>query len=224
MKSKFALATVLMLAAASSASASNLLTNGGFDDPTGFSPPSNNTMSLGVGATTMTGWTVVNGSLAWIQTPDPFNLNPTSPSFFLDLTDYRDASPYGGVTQLLSTTAGNTYVLSFDLGSSLQYNVPDSITASAGATSATFTSTNTSQNDIWEHHTLQFTAGAGPTTLISLVGNNAAGAYIGLDSVSVELQTAIPEPATWAMMILGFAGIGFVAYRRKNKAMAFRFA
>jgi PEP-CTERM motif len=26
---------------------------------------------------------------------------------------------------------------------------------------------------------------------------------------------AVPEPSTWAMMILGFAGIGFMAYRRK---------
>ena len=30
---------------------------------------------------------------------------------------------------------------------------------------------------------------------------------------------AVPEPSTWAMMILGFAGVGFMAYRRKN-AMA----
>ena len=29
--------------------------------------------------------------------------------------------------------------------------------------------------------------------------------------------TAVPEPSTWAMMILGFAGIGFIAYRRKSK-------
>jgi hypothetical protein len=28
---------------------------------------------------------------------------------------------------------------------------------------------------------------------------------------------AVPEPSTWAMMILGFAGLGFMAYRRKNK-------
>jgi hypothetical protein len=27
----------------------------------------------------------------------------------------------------------------------------------------------------------------------------------------------IPEPSTWAMMILGFAGIGLMAYRRKSK-------
>jgi PEP-CTERM motif len=26
---------------------------------------------------------------------------------------------------------------------------------------------------------------------------------------------AVPEPSTWAMMILGFAGVGFIAYRRK---------
>jgi hypothetical protein len=29
--------------------------------------------------------------------------------------------------------------------------------------------------------------------------------------------TAVPEPSTWAMMLLGFAGIGFMAYRRKSK-------
>ena len=29
--------------------------------------------------------------------------------------------------------------------------------------------------------------------------------------------TAVPEPSTWAMMILGFAGVGLMAYRRKSK-------
>ncbi|WP_024519807.1 PEPxxWA-CTERM sorting domain-containing protein [Bradyrhizobium sp. Tv2a-2] len=33
--------------------------------------------------------------------------------------------------------------------------------------------------------------------------------------------TAAPEPSTWAMMILGFAGVGFLAYRRRNQASAF---
>ncbi len=28
---------------------------------------------------------------------------------------------------------------------------------------------------------------------------------------------AVPEPSTWAMMILGFAGVGFMAYRRSRK-------
>jgi hypothetical protein len=30
----------------------------------------------------------------------------------------------------------------------------------------------------------------------------------------------VPEPSTWAMMILGFAGVGFVAYRRKRGGSA----
>jgi hypothetical protein len=29
--------------------------------------------------------------------------------------------------------------------------------------------------------------------------------------------SAVPEPSTWAMMILGFCGIGFMAYRRKDR-------
>jgi PEP-CTERM motif-containing protein len=29
--------------------------------------------------------------------------------------------------------------------------------------------------------------------------------------------SAVPEPSTWAMLLLGFAGIGFMAYRRKSK-------
>jgi hypothetical protein len=29
--------------------------------------------------------------------------------------------------------------------------------------------------------------------------------------------SAVPEPSTWAMMILGFAGVGFMAYRRRSK-------
>ena len=31
---------------------------------------------------------------------------------------------------------------------------------------------------------------------------------------------AVPEPSTWAMMILGFAGVGFMAYRRSRKSSA----
>jgi hypothetical protein len=29
---------------------------------------------------------------------------------------------------------------------------------------------------------------------------------------------AVPEPSTWAMMILGFVGVGFMAYRRRGQA------
>jgi hypothetical protein len=36
------------------------------------------------------------------------------------------------------------------------------------------------------------------------------------DNFSLEIS-AVPEPATWAMLLLGFAGIGFMAYRRKSQ-------
>ena len=32
--------------------------------------------------------------------------------------------------------------------------------------------------------------------------------------------SAVPEPATWALMLIGFAGIGFFAYRRTKKSAA----
>ena len=32
--------------------------------------------------------------------------------------------------------------------------------------------------------------------------------------------SAVPEPSTWAMMILGFSGLGFLAYRRRNALSA----
>jgi hypothetical protein len=59
-----------------------------------------------------------------------------------------------------------------------------------------------------------------------VTGVNDAGQIAGLyyDSSNFDqvafafLGTPIvPEPSTWAMMILGFAGIGFMAYRRKSK-------
>jgi hypothetical protein len=34
----------------------------------------------------------------------------------------------------------------------------------------------------------------------------------------------VPEPSTWAMMLLGFAGVGFVAYRRRSETAMLRVA
>lgn len=35
---------------------------------------------------------------------------------------------------------------------------------------------------------------------------------------AVSLAGPVPEPSTWAMMIIGFAGVGFLTYRRRNQA------
>jgi hypothetical protein len=53
-----------------------------------------------------------------------------------------------------------------------------------------------------------------PSTVFSEQLTNDAGA------------AAVPEPSTWAMMVAGFAGLGFLSYRRtrRNGGMNFRFA
>ena len=35
-----------------------------------------------------------------------------------------------------------------------------------------------------------------------------------------NVVAAVPEPSTWAMMMLGFAGVGYMAYRRRKQAIA----
>jgi hypothetical protein len=34
---------------------------------------------------------------------------------------------------------------------------------------------------------------------------------------SATITSAVPESSTWAMIILGFAGVGFLAYRREQE-------
>ena len=43
------------------------------------------------------------------------------------------------------------------------------------------------------------------------------GASLGFILSGDTTTAGVPEPSTWAMMILGFAGVGFMAYRRKSK-------
>jgi hypothetical protein len=45
-----------------------------------------------------------------------------------------------------------------------------------------------------------------------------------IGNFTATIASAVPEPATWAMMILGFAAIGFMAYRRKQNRAAPRLA
>jgi PEP-CTERM motif len=36
-----------------------------------------------------------------------------------------------------------------------------------------------------------------------------------------DVEGTVPEPSTWAMLLLGFAGLGFVAYRKARPTRAF---
>jgi hypothetical protein len=40
----------------------------------------------------------------------------------------------------------------------------------------------------------------------------------------VSVTAAVTEPSTWVMMILGFCGLGFMAYPRKQNGPALRLA
>jgi hypothetical protein len=61
-------------------------------------------------------------------------------------------------------------------------------------------------------------------TDLSPSGSSLAGFEFSSTSgfnLPIPVAGAVPEPSTWAMMILGFAGLGFMAYRRKQTGLAF---
>lgn len=207
-------ATGLAAVLATSAHAT-LITNGSFEATTGFVPDSNDTMVLNPTSTTMIGWTVVSNQLAWIGPTNPFSLTASNGNYFLDLTSYTDSGPFGGVTQSITTITGAGYQLSFDLGGSTQWGVPDSITSCAGATCKTSSITATGLNQ-WAPETLNFIA-AGTSTTISLIGASGVE-YIGLDNVSViqvRTRTVVPEPMTSSLVGLGL--IALLAARKKSQ-------
>lgn len=54
-----------------------------------------------------------------------------------------------------------------------------------------------------------------PTTFDAGAPDQAVFGASNGRQAELSLTTAVPEPSTWAMMLLGFAGVGFMAYRRK---------
>jgi hypothetical protein len=56
------------------------------------------------------------------------------------------------------------------------------------------------------------------TYSVDLTLTNVPGVGTISDDINVQINAGVPEPQTWAMMIIGFAGIGFMAYRRKSNS------
>jgi hypothetical protein len=66
-----------------------------------------------------------------------------------------------------------------------------------------------SATEIWDNTSLSG-MGLAPGTYVYTWGSGADA-----DTLTVNIS-AVPEPSTWTMMILGFCGLGFLAYRQKN--------
>jgi hypothetical protein len=67
-------------------------------------------------------------------------------------------------------------------------------------------------------------AGGGGSYLARLFTDQVltmGGASRGDGSISIDfLPPAVPEPSTWAMMLAGFAGLGWLAHARRRKTSA----
>ena len=56
-----------------------------------------------------------------------------------------------------------------------------------------------------------------PFNSITLTVPTDASWVVSDFTTAESLASAVPEPSTWAMMLLGFAGVGLMAYRRSRK-------
>jgi|SRR5579871_262431 len=151
---------------------------------------------------------IQNGPSAWGFPTSP---NPPSTAF---IQSYQN-QPVGSISfDVSSLVAGQTYSVSFfdiDRAYSTGAGGPLSVMVSYNGSSEIFTPTNVSA---WSTGTFDFTYVPGMNSLLfaGVPVNDNGDHSIGLDLVSIS---AIPESSTWAMMILGFLGLGFMAYRRK---------
>jgi hypothetical protein len=71
-------------------------------------------------------------------------------------------------------------------------------------------------------------SGFGPAGFSEVILGNTPGSkqnafeFDNVAAVVTNMTAAVPEASTWAMMILGFVGVGFTAYRRKGRGLPFR--
>jgi hypothetical protein len=159
------------------------------------------------------------GTATWSTTPgvgaDPSEVTDTSvvgrdlePSG--DSTDYVFAQQGGSVTVGFTHNLGSVTIYwgSPDTFNTLTLGNGDIITGSDVAAALGFAADGSDANSRW-------VTIADTTPFKSFTASSSSPAF-ELDMAG-GVGGAIPEPSTWAMLILGFTGLGYAAFRRSAK-------
>ena len=122
---------------------------------------------------------------------------------------------------LTNLTAGQQYILSFNV-------YGDNRPASLGFNPNWTIYVNGADFDGVDHNAGTFAGYPFQTSFIATGNDTFTLTQFSAQQASPIFDdfaiAAVPEPSTWAMMILGFAGVGFLAYRRRSHSTPFRVA
>lgn len=147
--------------------------------------------------------------------------NPANRSWSLTINGITDKGTFdsgelynSGVTRSGSSAAG-TWSLGFDGGyNPLEYHAATINVYSAAANSPTFSDPFVNQNTSGIATFHHYGTDQGPYYQYTLTGS-----VTGLEVLQDQIA-AVPEPATWAMMLLGFLGIGGLVRARRSRFAA----
>jgi choice-of-anchor C domain-containing protein len=212
-----AAASAAALAIAGSAGAATI-TNGGFVGP---NPPNGGFVQVDAGSSVIPGWTVSSGNVDWIQ---GLWQSADGDGFSIDL----NGSAPGAISQTIATEVGKAYELTFDMSGN-----PDNgsdvrlILANTGGSASVFTydlsvPPNSHTNMNWTPESLKFTAIDTSTTITFASGNGGGNCCFGAALDNVGIANAVPEPASWALMLTGFFGMGAMLRRGRGQAATAR--
>ena len=239
---KFVLATGVAAIAALPATAANLVQNGGFEAGYVNSTEFGASFPSGAGPT---GWTSASANAFNLYLDPATATTVETTTRFPEpgqklATSFTGASPDGGkfvlldgdsnfngaLTQAISgLTVGKSYNVSFYWAASQLQNRTGDTTerldvSFGGVTQSTPTVADPSQGfQGWFGQSFRFTANATTDVLsfLSVGTPNGLPPVALLDGVSV---TAVPEPATWGLMLVGLGMVGTAARRRSVRRVA----
>ncbi|MES2350097.1 MAG: PEP-CTERM sorting domain-containing protein [Pseudomonadota bacterium] len=117
----------------------------------------------------------------------------------------------GVFSNSISLRAGSTYTMSFDMAGNQRKWGSDTVDVSFGATHQTYV---IGQADPLSTRTLTFTPSSSGVYAFSF--HNRGGDNRGAFLEQVAITTSVPEPASYAMLLAGLAGLALVTVRRQT--------